>query len=177
MIRRSILRDDIEIITDKRLKTMIIDDDYFYGIVGLLDILETKKPLYAKSDKEKKIVDKGYQWLQLAPFKDNYWLTVCIVDDVIKDSYFDITAGNHFDDMNDPWFIDLYLDIIAPYQKKPILIDEDELWNAYDHSLINRSAYDEAYVTAQKIVDIYFTDQDDYYDHLHRYYRMLKDNN
>ena len=109
------------------------------------------------------------------PFDDYYWLTVRIINDNIEDSYFDVTSKNHFDDLDDPWFEDLYLDIIIPYKEKPILVDEDELLKAYEDGLIDKGAYDKAYKVAHKIIDTYLEDQDSYYDHLYHYYHLLKD--
>ena len=174
LIKRSMKRDDIKAITKKRYRSLKIDDVFFSGIVSLLTIDEVSESVYSSTG-HYKIIDKGYKWLQLAPFDDYYWLTVRIINDNIEDSYFDVTSKNHFDDLDDPWFEDLYLDIIIPYKEKPILVDEDELLKAYEDGLIDKGAYDKAYKAAHKIIDTYLEDQDSYYDHLYHYYHLLKD--
>ena len=55
--------------------------------------------------------------------------------------YFDITAGNCFDDLENPCFRDMYLDIVASNGHLEIL-DQKELDEALEQHDITREEYD-----------------------------------
>jgi predicted RNA-binding protein associated with RNAse of E/G family len=55
--------------------------------------------------------------------------------------YFDITAGNLFDEGDNPHFRDMYLDIVMNPDGELCVLDETELAEALDRSKITPSEY------------------------------------
>lgn len=74
------------------------------------------------------IAAPGYAWLQVAQEGSPVWLTA-MYDEAgqLLQMYFDITAGNRFDDMDNPCFRDMYLDVVMLPDTSLQVLDEDEL--------------------------------------------------
>lgn len=79
------------------------------------------------------------------------------------ESSFDITKENNYDDENNPYFIDMKLDICIPNGDKPYIMDEDELKEALDLNIITESEYNSAFVDAHKIIDIFKREEGNFY--------------
>lgn len=88
------------------------------------------------------IADEGFGWLQIALKDQSFWITAMYDgQDRRIDLYFDITAGNRFDDPDNPWFADMYLDIVSIGDVLEVL-DRDELDEALETGDITREEYD-----------------------------------
>ena len=89
-----------------------------------------------------KIVEKDYAWLQIAEEGQRWWLT-SMFDEKGKllQLYFDITAGNLFDEGDNPRFRDMYLDIVMNLDGAICVLDETELAEALSRSKITPSEY------------------------------------
>ena len=73
------------------------------------------------------IADEGFGWLQIALKEQSFWITAMYDRQGQRISlYFDVTAGNCFDNPDNPCFADLYLDIVAIGDVLEVL-DRDEL--------------------------------------------------
>ena len=87
---------------------------------------------YSKGDihikKQVLIADAGYSWLQVA-LKDRYFWATVMFDDMgnFLQGYFDITAGNSFEDMDNPKFQDMYLDLVLLSDGRILVLDREEL--------------------------------------------------
>ena len=115
------------------------------GVAGLLVIEDLTAPLTITYPHGPiKIADKGYSWLQIALRDARFWLTAMFDDrDQLIQIYCDITAGNQFDDPKNPWFEDMYLDIVAAPDGTLRELDEDELEEALQKGDISSLAYDQ----------------------------------
>ena len=113
------------------------------GVVSLLQIQRVTEPLTVKyEDGDVLIADKGYSWLQVAFREQFFWATVMYDDKGnFMQGYFDITAGNTFEDMENPKFQDMYLDLVLFGDGRIQVLDEDELKEALEQSEITEEQY------------------------------------
>ncbi|MBQ2956032.1 MAG: DUF402 domain-containing protein [Clostridia bacterium] len=102
------------------------------GRESLILIEDITSPLTVTSTgKAVKIVEKGYSWLQIAAENASWWLTVMFDEqDRLLQLYFDITGGNRFDNLENPTFRDMYLDVVMHDSGELFPLDEDELSDA-----------------------------------------------
>lgn len=91
-----------------------------------------------------RIADTDYSWLQIA-LEDQYvWVTAMYDSrDRMVNLYFDITAGNRFDDPENPCFEDMYLDIAIAGENMAVL-DQDELDEALEKGDISQAEHEHA---------------------------------
>ena len=85
------------------------------GKESLLVIREVTGPLTVHDGGEDVLIaERDYAWVQIALEELPFWLTAMYDDrGRLIQIYFDITAGNRFDDPDDPTFVDMYLDIVV----------------------------------------------------------------
>lgn len=123
------------------------------GVVSLLQIKKVTAPLTVPyGDEQVLIADEGYSWLQLA-FKEQYfWATVMFNDKgEFMQGYFDITGGNTFDDMENPKFQDMYLDLVLTSEGKILVLDEDELEEALEKKEISEEQYKKTVAEGERL--------------------------
>lgn len=124
-------------------------DCRMYGCKGkesLLVIREATAPLVVHdAGEDALIVEKDYAWVQIALEGQPFWLTAMFDDQgSLLQIYFDITAGNRFDDPENPWFADMYLDIVVNSRGELYVLDRDELDAALAESIITKEEWDQA---------------------------------
>lgn len=95
---------------------------------GLLRMRRVREPLtVATCGAQTVIADDGFDWLQIAPEGQRWWLTVMFdAEGAIRQYYFDITRRNILAGA-DTCFEDLFLDVVAAPDGRVELLDEDEL--------------------------------------------------
>lgn len=131
-------------------------DCRMYGLRGresLLVIREVTGPLTVRDGGEDVLIaDTDYAWVQIALEGQPFWLTA-MYDDAgrLIQIYFDITAGNCFEDPDDPWFEDMYLDIVLTGRGELCVMDQDELDAALTEGLISEEAYQKAEADCQRL--------------------------
>ena len=90
------------------------------------------------------IADTDYHWLQIALEDQYFWITAMYDrEGKLVNLYFDITAGNRFDDPENPCFRDMYLDIVASGDHL-IIVDQEELDEALEAGDITQEEYTHA---------------------------------
>ncbi|WP_273398661.1 DUF402 domain-containing protein [Traorella massiliensis] len=138
---------------EKEYKYQKFEFDGLEGIVSLSKFNKLVAPLVINYEfGDIKIADDNYVWLQFAFKNQNFWLTAMYDDEEeLIELYFDITNGNYFDDLKNPYFYDLFLDIVVTKQKKIYVIDQDELQMAFDDNTITKEEYDRALDTADRL--------------------------
>lgn len=176
LVLKSLRRDEWKRFIKKSTKNLRVNEKEFCGTVGLLTIEEIDKPLVVTYPNYKVVIaDKNYKWLQLAPKNENWWLTVLYDDkDNLIESYFDITKINHFDDEDNPTFLDMFLDVTFSKDREPVILDEDELKEALDQNLITKQEYEFAFFVAKSIIKGYNMNKAKYYAFVDRYYKKLR---
>ncbi len=116
------------------------------GVVSLIEIKKVTHPLtvhYASGDVL--IADTGYSWLQLAFKEQFFWATAMFNEKgEFLEIYFDITGGNNFEDMENPKFQDMYLDLVLLADGRIHVLDQDELDEALSQQEITEEQYQQA---------------------------------
>jgi predicted RNA-binding protein associated with RNAse of E/G family len=70
----------------------------------------------------------------------------------IVEWYFDITRKNSIDENNNPYCDDLYLDVALMPDGHIVILDEDELQEAYNNEKITKNEYEMAFIVKDKII-------------------------
>lgn len=131
-------------------------DCRLHGIRGkesLLVMREVAGPLTVHDGGEDVlIVEKDYAWVQIALEGQPFWLTAMYDDrGRLIQIYFDITGGSRFDDPENPWFEDLYLDIVVNSRGELYILDRDELDGALAEGAITREDWDKAGAACERL--------------------------
>ncbi len=173
LVIKSLNRVEMSRIIKKTIKTMEVSKNEFNGFISLLTFDEISSPLFVMNPTGKIcIADTNYKWLQFAPKNANWWLTVMYNEkNQLIESYFDITKENVFDD--NPYFIDMKLDVIIQKNSNPIIVDQEELNVALAQNIITKNEYNLAFKVANQIIDYYIKNKDLYYKTLNKYFKLL----
>lgn len=164
-------------IKEKDVKTIDIKNNFFDGKIALLNVYNVEPLIIKYPYGDIKILDNNYKWLEFAPRNSKWWLTVMFDEnDNLIESYFDITKENNIDAYN-PYFIDIFLDVVIRNDKKIYLLDEDEINNALNKNLITKEEYDLSYETANKIIEFYNKNKEEFYNKIYYYFKLLKEKN
>lgn len=100
------------------------------------------------------IVDDGYTWIQRLPVERNWCITTMFDENNnIIQWYFDITKQNNIDMYGQPFYDDLYLDIVVFPSGEIVLLDEDELREPLEKGDITEVDFDLAYNMANQIMN------------------------
>ncbi len=120
---------------------------------GLLRMDAVTEPLDVTVQEETvRIVDNGYSWMQIAPEREHWWLTVMFDERwTIVQYYFDITLENILRG-RDSRFRDLFLDVAAIPEGKMELLDRDELDEALREHLITPEEHRVATETGERLM-------------------------
>ena len=116
------------------------------GKESLLVIREVTGPLVVHDAGEDVLIaEKDYAWVQIALEGLPFWLTAMYdARGKLLQIYFDITAGNRFDDPENPTFEDMYLDIVVNSRNELHVLDRDELDEALAAGDITKEEWDQA---------------------------------
>lgn len=123
------------------------------GIVSLSHFKKIESPLTIHYEfGDTLIADNNYKYLQFAFREKNFWLTAMYDDkDTLIELYFDITKGNYFDELSNPYFYDLFLDVVVTNSREIYIVDRDELDDAMVENVITEEEYNMAIKTADSL--------------------------
>ena len=129
------------------------------GRKSLMIFRELTAPLTIHYDfGDVRIADTGYAWLQIALENQFVWLTAMYdANGKLLQLYFDITAGNSFEDPENPCFTDMYLDIVVTAGGEIHVLDRDELDDALACGMITQAESDHAESVCKELA-AYLTD-------------------
>lgn len=142
-------------VTDREYIYKYIEEENFKGVASLIHIKEVTSPSFRNyQDKiNVKIADKDFYWLQIGIEKANYWITAMYDENKnIVQYYIDITEKNVIKKEEDSYFYDLFLDIVLLNTGKVIVLDEEELKQAYENKKINDKQYELSCAITKDIV-------------------------
>lgn len=131
-----------------------VRDDIFDGVVSLHSIKNVQGGPSIKYMEGHgfTITDNGYYWLQYAPRGEHFWLTVMFdTRREVVQYYFDITYLNEVYWDGTAYFFDLFLDIVVLPGGHQVLLDEDELLEAYQSGQITKDMLDLAYAEYNRL--------------------------
>ncbi len=131
-------------------KVIFANDDYFTGDIYFYDFIEVKDKIVIPNGKC--IMDNNYKWLEFYDYNSKIKLTAIYDENKqIIEWYFDI-ARRIGKENNVPYEDDLYLDVVVTPTGEIILLDEDELQDAYDRLEVNKEDYNMAYHEANQLI-------------------------
>lgn len=162
-------------ITDRKYIMIDIKEKKIKGKASLLYIKSIEEPLSKAYGKKRIIIaNKNYYWLQIGIENENYWITA-MYDDNSKliQYYIDITKCNHINNI-DPYFEDLFLDIVILPNKEKIYLDIDELNKAFSEQIIQKKEYDLAISTADNISNVILNNKEKFDSFCYKYFNYCK---
>lgn len=141
----------------KKSKSILFNtyQERFNGYASAIFIEKVHEKLVCNFDKKQFcVLDNGYILIQRLPIEKN-WSVTTIFDENnnIIDQYFDITKQNGIDIHGQPFYDDLYLDVVVFPSGEIALFDEDELNKALENGDITQMDFDLAYNVANQIIN------------------------
>ena len=131
-------------------KVKSIKDDSFNGDICYYNFKDADIKIVVSEDKV--IVDNNYRLLEFYDYSHKVKLSAFYNNhnDIIE-WYFDI-AKVLGKENGIPYEDDLYLDVVVTPEGKIILLDEEEIKEALQNSIITKEEYEMAYVEANKLI-------------------------
>lgn len=133
-----------------------IEDDYFKGYACFIKIKDVKKPLIVYNGTNNICIkDENYEWFEVYPDNGKYAITIMFDDNNnLIEWYFDISKKVGVEN-GIPFEDDLYLDMIITPTGEKIVIDENELLEAFNNGNITQEDVDSAYQTLSYLENKY----------------------
>ena len=146
MDMRNMRRDDWHRILERDYACRACAAEGAREMESVLTIREITEPLRVNNAGQLvTIVERGYRWVQIAREGAPVWLTAMFDErGRFLQMYFDVTAGNRFDNPEDPCFRDMYLDVVVTPEGKLLVLDQDELDEALQKGEITPEEHDRA---------------------------------
>ena len=136
------------LVVEQKIKE--INDEDFKGDIYLNHFKKLKQPYIL--DNGLCIQDINYKWLEFYDYNSKVRLTAIYNENnEIIEWYFDI-ARCIGKENGIPYEDDLYLDVVLGPNGKIILLDEDELKEAFERHEITKQEYEEAYKIAEDLI-------------------------
>ena len=133
------------------LKIISVKDDYFSGDIYFYNFIEVKDKILIPNGKS--IMDNNYKWLEFYDYSSKVKLTAIYDENNrIIEWYFDI-ARKIGKDNGLPYEDDLYLDVVVTPNGEVILLDEDELKEAYNKREMTTKEFKNAYKEAEQLMN------------------------
>ena len=133
------------------LKIMSVKDKHFNGEIYFYNFIDVKDKILIPNGKC--IMDNNYKWLEFYAYSSRIKLTAIYDENnEIIEWYFDI-AREIGKDNGIPYEDDMYLDVVVTPSGDVILLDEDELKEAFDRKEMTKDEYDEAYKIAYDLME------------------------
>ncbi|MFD2612133.1 DUF402 domain-containing protein [Paenibacillus gansuensis] len=142
-------------IVNKTYASVRLNEDRFKGYVTFYQIHQLREPLWKEYMQSRLcLADEGFVWLQHFPENEKYVVTTMFNAQLqVVQWYIDICKEQGLTDQGVPWFDDLFLDVIILPGGEVLLVDEDELEEAYDHGEITKQDFDTAKEEAQRLLE------------------------
>ena len=130
--------------------SLTVDNEEMYAVVK--HIKQVEKKFIASSSLC--LIDDGYFILELIPKEKNYLIRAFFNDKKeLLEYYIDIIKSSGIDEKSKlPYYMDLYIDLIITGDNIEVL-DEDELDDAYNLSLITKDDYDLAKSVTESLIE------------------------
>lgn len=144
-------------ILDRDFKHIYVEDEEFKGYISALIFKKVEKEWHVprQGRQPDKIQANGYVWISIYPLNENNGITVMFNDKKeIVEWYFDVTYNAGIED-NVPYIDDLYLDVVITDLGEIIILDEDELEEAYENHDITKEQYELAINEKDRLVRKY----------------------
>lgn len=139
-----------------------IEESYFQGYICYVKIKGVQKPLIVNNGKTKICIkDENYEWFELYPDNGKYAITIMFDNHGnLIEWYFDISKNVGIEN-GIPFEDDLYLDMIITPNGEKLVIDENELLEAFQNGDITKEDVDSAYQTLRYLENKYVNNLDE----------------
>ena len=146
------------------------------GVVSIIKFNEVDKPLEVHYNfKDATIVDSNYTWVQVAIKDSNFWIKAMYDEnDKLIEIYIDVTNGNYFDDINNPEYEDLFLDIIIPSKGHIYQMDDVELMKAYRDNTISEEEFKLSKIVCRNLIKYLENNLKDFLDFINNLKKELE---
>ena len=151
-------------------------DEVFDGTLGLITFVGLPKPeIVTTSDGDLCVAKNGYQWLEVIP-RDKQWVLTAMInlEDTIFQCYFDITQKNVIAEDGNADFYDAFLDVVVAGDQDPVIVDRDELEQAYREQIITKEEYEQFMQEGKKIVETFMEKRELIFNKLYEYRELLQ---
>ena len=147
-------------------------DSVFKGDIAFVQFKEMSEP-FILPDINLCIADNNYKWLEFYDYRKKYCLTAMYNDkNEIIEWYFDISR--EIGKKNGvPYEDDLYLDVVVQPDGNILLLDEDELKDAYDRLEITETEYINAKKVANDLINTLSGKMDDLKEFTDKYLYIM----
>ena len=154
------------------LRIISISDDYFSGDIYFYKFIDVKDKILIPNGKC--IMDNNYKWLEFYDYSSKVKLTAIYDENSeIIEWYFDI-AREIGKDNGIPYEDDLYLDVVVIPSGEIILLDEDELKEAFNKREMTKEEYENAYEEAKQLMNKLKNNKDKLKEYTDKYlFQML----
>ena len=125
------------------------------GVVSIIKFFNITKPTEVHYNfKDEKIIDNDYTWIQIAIKNANFWIKVMFDEnDKIVETYIDVSRHNYFDDIKNPSYEDLFLDIVIPSKGHIYQMDDVELMKALTDKTITDNEYKLSKIVCRNLIN------------------------
>lgn len=152
-------------------KMLEIYENDFCGNVFLNDFTQVKNPTLLENGLC--LIDANYKWLQFYDDDSKICLTAIYNEkNEIVEWYFDI-AREIGKENGVPYEDDLYLDVVLKPNGETVLLDEDELKEAFERMEMTKKEFDEAYEIARNLMKRLQGNQDKVRDFTDKYLQKM----
>ena len=154
------------------LRIISISDDYFSGDIYFYKFIDVKDKILIPNGKC--IMDNNYKWLEFYDYSSKVKLTAIYDENSeIIEWYFDI-AREIGKENGIPYEDDLYLDVVVIPSGEVILLDEDELKEAYNKREMTKEEFENAYKEAEQLMNKLKNNKDKLKEYTDKYlFQML----
>ena len=163
---------NMDIIEDGSLQIKSFENQDFVGDIALVSFKKMNKP-YVVESINLCMANNNYKWLEFYDYSKKYRLTAMYNDkNEIIEWYFDI-AREIGKNNGIPYEDDLYLDVIVTPSGDVILLDEDELKEAYNRREMTKEEYENAYKEAEQLMNKFKNNADKLKDYTDKYLEQM----
>lgn len=142
----------MEHVEEKKFKTMYIDEVDYKGYLSQIHIIKANHPKRPDDEDYIETAGSGCKWLEFYPENSNIAMTVGYdKDNNILDWYFDVINKVGIEN-NNPYFEDLYLDVLMFPNNEIKILDEDELEEALSQGDITKEQFNLAHNEVKKLI-------------------------
>ena len=124
------------------------------GVIGIIKFFNINKPTEVHYNfKDATIIDNDYTWIQIAIKNSNFWIKAMFDEkDKLIEIYIDVTKNNYFDDITNPRYDDLFLDIVVPSKGHIYQMDDVELMKALTEKVITEDEYKMSKIVCHNLI-------------------------
>ena len=125
------------------------------GVASIIKFNNIKNPTTVHYNfKDATIVDNNYTWIQLALRNQNFYIKAMYDEkDNLIEIYVDVSRNNIFDDIENPMYEDLFLDVIVPNKGHIYNMDDVELIKAFREGVITKDEFKLSKVVCHNLIN------------------------